>query len=359
MPHRKYCVDETFFDAIDSPVKAYILGFMISDANIPQHTRCFRWNLAARDRGHLNVIRQAMKSSHPIVEYTNNDGQDCASLVIHSTKMTRRLVDLGILPAKSLIAQPPRVPSEFFVDLWRGTVDGDGWVCKAPRGHYVTGLCGSKDVVSGYKDYIKNSLGIGDQVHAHHVGNIYVLHYQSINDVAAICKHLYANAPIALERKRLAAEKAMQQYTEVIDWNWLTTEYLEGLLAEHTSWRAVSRHLGISWSHLWIQKQRLGIEIAPITRQDITADMLVQAKKHLGSWRQAAASLGVKNNVSRILKNRGIKTGNTPGRDWSWLSSGILEELRRDLGSWKAVAKRLDINWTVLWKQRRRLGMPT
>jgi hypothetical protein len=129
----------TFFDILDTPAKAYFLGFLTADGGIKKNLKEVSVLLQERDShiletlllesGFPSAIRRRLIKGYPSVEVT-----------LSSTYMVRRLVAWGLTPRKSLtvkLLEP--IPIHLQSDFLRGLWDGDGWV-----GEHHFGLgCGS------------------------------------------------------------------------------------------------------------------------------------------------------------------------------------------------------------------------
>lgn len=122
-------VDETFFDTINSPDKAYVLGWVISDGYVNKYKLTF--NL--KDLEILQKIKLIMKSEHKIsntnyYDKRTNKTYTRYSLQITSKKLVNSLVNLGIYQAKSFTVDLPNIPKYLYQHLIRGIFDGDGYI---------------------------------------------------------------------------------------------------------------------------------------------------------------------------------------------------------------------------------------
>jgi len=69
-PRNKIKVNERFFEFLDTPEKAYWLGFIIADGSIHRHKNGgfhFALRLSTKDQNHLEMFKMAVESSHTIV----------------------------------------------------------------------------------------------------------------------------------------------------------------------------------------------------------------------------------------------------------------------------------------------------
>lgn len=120
---RKYCVDESYFDNIDTPTKAYWLGFLFADGYIKLkygkngNTKggFIEVTLKHEDKYHLENFLYDIQSNHPIKDKTvilNEKEYKACRLVIYSVKLVNSLIKLNCIPNKSLTLQPPQDMNE-------------------------------------------------------------------------------------------------------------------------------------------------------------------------------------------------------------------------------------------------------
>lgn len=148
--HRRYHLDEGFFDAIDTEEKAYWLGFLTADGTIRE--RVVMLLLQARDIGHLYKFTPALCSTHPVTLRDNTFGGEvcrCAQVSIGSTRLVTAFNRLGVTERKSLTVRPCQyVPDHLLSHYWRGVFDGDGWIARkraqVVRGKAVDGRLGGQ-----------------------------------------------------------------------------------------------------------------------------------------------------------------------------------------------------------------------
>lgn len=161
---RKYSVDEHFFQTIDSPEKAYLLGWAFSDGCNNKKMNGFRINLHEQDLEIIKKFKKYTKSEHPI-KYIKKQKQ--YSIFISSKIMSEDLQKLGCIPVKSLVLKWPRNLSEEYIKLFiRGYFEGDGCIstyqnknCKTFIG-YKLDILGSHQFISKLSKIINKILKI-------------------------------------------------------------------------------------------------------------------------------------------------------------------------------------------------------
>ena len=133
---RKYKVDESYFEEINTSEKAWLLGFIAADGcnNTNKTTSTLTINLAEQDIEILYKIKDLLKSEHPIKIYeSKGNRQRSVSLVIGSQKICFDLNKLGIVPNKTLTYSFPEfLDPKLYKHFIRGYFDGDGsiWLTK-------------------------------------------------------------------------------------------------------------------------------------------------------------------------------------------------------------------------------------
>lgn len=153
---RKYYFDENYFDIIDTQNKAYILGFLFADGNNMPSKGTISISLKEEDKDILERMRQELKLKKPL-KYKDNSN-DCHNgyisknswtLEFYSSRMCSHLIEIGLVPNKSLIVEfPTIVPSDLLSHFVRGYYDGNGSIyrmIKTENNHHVTVTITSTD----------------------------------------------------------------------------------------------------------------------------------------------------------------------------------------------------------------------
>lgn len=147
-PKRKYTINEAYFDTIDTPNKAYILGFLYADGSNCLDKCTVTMSLQEEDRDILERIRREIGSEKPLeyLDYTNkNDGgytyKNQYRLLLFNKHICKTLETLGMIPNKSLKLQFPNIKPELYSHFIRGYYDGDGSIyrqIKNDNNHAIT-----------------------------------------------------------------------------------------------------------------------------------------------------------------------------------------------------------------------------
>lgn len=131
---RKYKLNEEYFDVIDTPNKAYILGFLYSDGCNSLQKSTVSIALQADDRDILEQMRIEIGSEKPLVFLDKSNKNDFGyhyknqyQLIMFSKHMCESLIDKGVTPNKSLTIDFPKwLPDYLLPHFVRGVFDGDG-----------------------------------------------------------------------------------------------------------------------------------------------------------------------------------------------------------------------------------------
>lgn len=122
---RKYSCDEHYFDELDAD-RAYWLGFVMAAGCVSLRDvrgyHQFVFSVASKDADHLDKLRTAMRSDHPI----HGPRSGCYQLMITSYPLCLGLERHGVVPRKSLRLTMPELPDDLYMPLCRGLIDGDG-----------------------------------------------------------------------------------------------------------------------------------------------------------------------------------------------------------------------------------------
>lgn len=213
--HRRLALDEHYFDAIDTEAKAYWLGFLAADGSITERN-CVALVLAEADGDHVGRFRDAIGAGHKLMTVTNA-GYRSVRLAVRSDVMVAALARHGVVPNKSLTAAPAQITPELMRHYWRGVFDGDGSLYEsasaATRGMWCLGLVGSRSMVEGFAAFARPVCGSRASVRP---SNSRAWRFETGGNptVARVVGALYADAAVALERKRLCAERVLAAHAQ-------------------------------------------------------------------------------------------------------------------------------------------------
>ena len=103
--HRRYNLDESFFEKIDNKEKAYWLGFLSGDGAITENK--VRLRLAIKDKIHLKKFKETVEWAGK--DYYHKDA-DALEVCFRSFKMLNDLARYFITPRKTYTIKFPGYP---------------------------------------------------------------------------------------------------------------------------------------------------------------------------------------------------------------------------------------------------------
>lgn len=195
---RKYTIDESFFEIIDTEQKAYFLGLLYADGYNNRKSNTVSIRLQGRDIDILEKFKEAIKTDRPIKIYNGY-----VDFSITNMKISKDLEILGCMQKKSLVLEFPTCISQDLIHHFiRGYFDGDGCVYVNSRPRYHFSIVGRakflEDVQLQLVDNCKINL---TKIAPHETIGHGILVYGGRKNILKIYNYLYNNASIYLERK--------------------------------------------------------------------------------------------------------------------------------------------------------------
>ena len=158
-------LDVNYFENIDTPQKAYWLGFICADGYIGKDF-C-RVSILTKDLEVVEKFKKDIKSGHKISEVIQHDKRTGKSYKEYSIQVTNRnfakhLEKHGITPSKSDILNfPGDLPENLYPYFIAGLFDGDGCVCKTKNKNGIRcNLISTKEVLDKIDDILLTKYGV-------------------------------------------------------------------------------------------------------------------------------------------------------------------------------------------------------
>ena len=218
------CGNPSYFDQINTPDKAYWLGFITTDGMVTgfkahaAKAGSLRLviKLARKDRPHLEILHRALGAKRPIrdtEEWSKPPGtaerkkRPASILDVCSPQIVTALVSHGITQRKTDTVQPWNGPPDLMRHYWRGVIDGDGTI-GTYDGEAKLGLCGSRPLVEAFLEWAKGICGTTASPRQGKQGNrrYWLLALGGNKRLPPLLKALYWDAPVALARKKAEAD---------------------------------------------------------------------------------------------------------------------------------------------------------
>lgn len=225
---RKYSIDESYFDEIDTPNKAYILGLLYADGSNFTPKQTISISLEENDKHILDKIKDELKYERALEYLDYSQKHDFGynyhnqyRLSIFSKHMSEELKKKGVVKNKSLILTFPtfidKKLMKFFV---LGYFDGDGSFCphytKDGKFQPLITFTSTQIFCEGLQKYLREELNIpcGNIYDAScHNGITKVLSFSGTQQVKTFLDWLYTDATMYLKRKY---EKYKNNYNNVV-----------------------------------------------------------------------------------------------------------------------------------------------
>lgn len=201
---RKYTLNESIFESIDSEEKAYWLGFLCADGSVCDGV--LDLTLKESDREHIVKFNKFLESDSEIKTYkrkckisTNPDKELIYyGVKVASKKLCNDLIKQGCVPRKSLILKfPHHLNNELKIHFIRGIFDGDGCVhidtSKTPSITFIVN--GAYDLIDGINKFLNINGNLRKE------GKIYRLQCKGNIKAMRIFDLMYDNATVFLDRK--------------------------------------------------------------------------------------------------------------------------------------------------------------
>lgn len=231
----KYSFNASYFNTIDTPEKAYWLGFIAADGCIIDTSsekgsqKRLKIGLQKSDDEHLKKFRECINGNHPITyhESVNKKRNICSEecqIVIYSASMVEDLERLGLYPRKTYSLPFPteeQVSIRLMPHYIRGFIDGDGAFTSRIRNDRnrrvaeftVTGA--DKSFLFAMKQFFESTLDVRVGLYGKSDGN-WRITSSAISDVLKILDYAYKAEGITynsvLNRKYLKYIRSRKEF---------------------------------------------------------------------------------------------------------------------------------------------------
>ncbi|MGG3987304.1 hypothetical protein [Bacillus smithii] len=200
--NQKHSRNSYYFNEIDSPVKAYWLGFLMADGNVQYNkkNKCVRLEVSKVDYEHVHSFKNEIKSSAPI--YFNRD--DLCGITIYDKTIADDLIKWGCTPNKTHTLEYPK-NIKYHKAFILGYFDGDGCLTRHFDGKYKRfkfSIIGTQEFLI---ELVKHLTIINNKFRmplAHRCKNTYSLEITGNERIYIVMKELYNSCnEIYLKRK--------------------------------------------------------------------------------------------------------------------------------------------------------------
>lgn len=212
---RKFPINESFFENIDTEERAYILGLLYADGcNHEQHHK-IELSLDKIDEDIvIKVSKILLNGNVDIKEYPQkNNPSNRVCLYLINQKLSDDLKKWGCVARKTLVLKFPELPNNLRHHFIRGYFDGDGSLtikerlmkrCKNKSRIAYFSIVSTKEVLEEIGKTFSD-LGVHFEINKRHKkrkNNNFTLRISGNRQIKTVCDYLYNGANIFLDRKK-------------------------------------------------------------------------------------------------------------------------------------------------------------
>lgn len=155
--------NQDYFEQIDTPHKAYLLGFITADGAITSKNNGLTKNCSMeihnKDKELLEFAKSEINPEAKIIECQSGK-KDNVKINFSSTKLCNDLIKYGVVQNKSkIIKEVPKdlIPKSLLKFYFRGLIDGDGCIYKDGK---ISIYSGSYDFISSVQNILCEESGV-------------------------------------------------------------------------------------------------------------------------------------------------------------------------------------------------------
>ena len=222
---REYDLNVQYFDKIDTPNKAYILGLLYADGCNSRKKSQIDLSLQECDKHILEDICREIETDKPLsflpYHEKNERHKNQYKLSITNKHISDVLETLGVVNAKSLILEFPEwLDQSLYSHFIRGYFDGDGCLYLGgnktnPEVSIVSTIVFVKKVKDILADVIDVEMRIKTQKQHKPVTKVGVI--TGVNKIVAFLNWIYADADLKLNRKYEKYKQFLERYYKNIN----------------------------------------------------------------------------------------------------------------------------------------------
>lgn len=227
MINRIHNLDISYFNEINTPEKAYWLGFIWADGNISKSSErssgMNRLRLSQKwtEKQHLEKFKQAINTDYDIKPVYHANNKTVAQLDINCRPLCQALCSLGY-STKDKRTDLPQINSNLIPHFIRGYFDGDGCLSLYTQKIKKWTVNKQEFSITGNKIFISNIKKILT-VNAHVTPGVELkfykkspdsasVRYGKISDIIKLHEYLYNNADVYLETKHQKFIEFLSRY---------------------------------------------------------------------------------------------------------------------------------------------------
>lgn len=218
---KKYTIDETFFNHIDTEEKAYVLGLIASDGNVTTNPYNIKIDLKVNDEDVLYKVMKAMNYNFNIKHYIQKSQINDKSYVIEISRlnitnkdMVLKIIEYGIVPNKTeyLNFDFSCMDNNLIRHFIRGYFDGDGSIAIDSLNRVAINITSNKNMIDKFVEiFDANIIGYKPHVYVRHKenDNCKTIVFTKNDEKIQFLNLLYKDSNIYMDRKFIKAQQAL------------------------------------------------------------------------------------------------------------------------------------------------------
>ena len=178
--------DTAYFEQINNPHKAYLLGFITADGAVVNDIL----SIEVEDKD-IKILEYAKNQINPQATITKCKGRSTSKISFGAKKIGQDLAKYGIVQNKSKkIVEVPidLIPEEYLKYYFRGLIDGDGCILENGR---LSIYSGSLYFIKDVQNILVNKLNLSKNTI--YTGTTYFCSWSSKEDRKKLFSYLYDN----------------------------------------------------------------------------------------------------------------------------------------------------------------------
>lgn len=202
---RKYTADYHYFDEIDTPNKAYMLGFLYADGCNYMNDKSYTYHWCVELKEDDEPLLKRMMSEiryNGVIKHTERNDQyghrKSSQFWVCNHHMCSSLAEWGVVPNKTKTATyPEKLDEKLLPHFIRGLLDGDGCIDK----NGAVSICGTYELISAIKEKLETLFDIHWCLYRYdNKANTVTISNRS-NKVIRFLDWIYDDADLKLDRK--------------------------------------------------------------------------------------------------------------------------------------------------------------
>lgn len=161
MTNIKYTFNENIFEQIDTPEKAYWIGFLYADGSIHTNSNTLALTLKESDKEHLQHFEHFLNIEPSCLKYQSDS--KAWRFQVTREKIWKDLYSIGFTPSKTYdktLIVWNHIPNQYKKDFLLGLWDGDGSFYISKEGKQGASLISNNDIlIYVIAKYINQHLG--------------------------------------------------------------------------------------------------------------------------------------------------------------------------------------------------------